>query len=449
MKKIYLVILSQFSLSLSAQDFGGEYPIRLNDASNPCLTQQQYKTLESQIADSQKKFGRPNAEQKIATTSFSWPLKTANGLNDCSYYYIANYVDQDPTTAIKDYNCGSVTYDGHAGTDIASLPYPFYKMDNNQVQIIAAAAGTISAKVDGNFDKNCASNTLTPNYIAVMHADGSNSLYLHMKKNSLTVKTIGQTVTQGEYLGSVGSSGASTSPHLHFEVWAGNTAATLRDPWAGACNSLNVASWWAVQKPYTEPAIVKAQVSNTAPVIPGCPTTETINEDTCFVGGGTARFYYFIRNETVGLTANLRIIQPGNTTFSSWIHNSTTNYLAAYWYNIKPMPTTSGTYTFEVVYNSVTCTRTFTIGCLSAGVNELNNSEQIQISPNPGNGEFIISGLLLGTKIEVFNLLGSLIYSSDSESENEKINLVSFSKGIYFVKFTLGGKTYTKKILKE
>jgi murein DD-endopeptidase MepM/ murein hydrolase activator NlpD len=450
MRKIYLGLLSIFCFSLSAQDFGGAYPLRLNDASNPCITPAQYKALELQIADAQKKFGFPNADQKSMTMAFSWPLKTANYMSDCSYYYTANYIDEDQTSpGILDYNCGSVTYDGHAGTDIGSLPYPFIKMDNNQVLIIAAAAGTIAAKVDGYFDKDCATTTVSPNYVVVTHSDGSNSIYYHMKKNSLTVKTVGQTVALGEYLGAVGSSGASTAPHLHFEVWSGGTFSTRRDPWAGACNSLNVSTWWASQKPYTEPAIIKAQINNIAPVLPACPTTETSNEDTCFVGGGTARFYYFIRNETVGLVANLRIVQPGNTTFSAWTHSSTTNYLASYWYNIKTMPTTPGTYTFETVYNSITCSRTFTIGCTSAEVNELNNLKQVQLSPNPSSGEFFLSGLQTGTKIEVFSILGSLVYSAVAESGQEKINLNSYSNGMYFVKFTLRERTYTAKILKE
>jgi len=41
----------------------------------------------------------------------------------------------------------SNTYDGHHGTDIAIWPYSFYKMDNNQIEVIAAAAGTITQKM--------------------------------------------------------------------------------------------------------------------------------------------------------------------------------------------------------------------------------------------------------------------------------------------------------------
>ena len=51
-----------------------------------------------------------------------------------------------------------------------------------------------------------------------MHADGSVAWYGHMKAGSLTNKAVGQTVSSGEYLGIVGSSGNSTGPHLHFGI---------------------------------------------------------------------------------------------------------------------------------------------------------------------------------------------------------------------------------------
>ena len=246
---------------------GKSISFQRNTALNPCITVEQYKVIEKQCADNVRALGlNINAVQKTATTSFSWPLRMANGLNDCGYYYLANYVDQDTTSpGIKDWNCGTVTYDGHRGDDIAALPYPFYKMDNNQLEVIAAAPGTIVNKVDGNFDKNCAGNNLTANYIIVKHADNSYALYWHMKKNSLTAKVVGQTVALGEYLGVVGSSGSSTSPHLHFEVWSGSTSNTLKEAYSGPCNALNATSWWANQKPYTEPAIIKTQVNLVAP----------------------------------------------------------------------------------------------------------------------------------------------------------------------------------------
>src|SRR6185437_1768457 len=324
-KLIFAMTLPMLTL---AQDFtlekNGEYILRKNNASNPCIKPEEYKIIERQCADNIKLLGlENNASKKTMTTSLSWPLKMANGLNDCSYYYIGAYVDEDTTSSgIKDWNCGTATYDGHRGTDICSSPYPFYKMDNNQLEVIAAASGTIINKVDGNFDKNCSINNSTANCIIVQHADGSVALYWHMKKNSLTAKIVGQTVVAGEYLGVVGSSGDASGPHLHFEIWSSTAANTLKDPYAGTCNIFNATSWWTTQKPYAEPAIVKAQVNTIAPVFTSCPITETPNEDSCFTAGVTAKFYVFIRSETVGLTANMSIINPSGTTVSSWAHNS-------------------------------------------------------------------------------------------------------------------------------
>ena len=303
-KTIYtIVVLALISLSAKAQnnnyepnEKGGSYNIAINNANNPCITQEQYKSIENGIAKNRRQLGLKNKSATM-TTHFDWPLAPINGLNDCSYYYLAAYVDEDATAGnIKDYNCGTNTYDGHRGNDIASLPYPFYKMDNNQLSVIAAAPGIIVNKVEGNFDKNCAGNGLTANYIIVQHADGSVALYWHMKKNSLTSKTVGQSVVTGEFLGIVGSSGSSSAPHLHFEVWSGTTANTLQDVYSGFCNSLNASTLWNTQKPYTEPAIVKTQINLIAPVLPTCPATETPNDVSCFVGTGSARFYIFMRN---------------------------------------------------------------------------------------------------------------------------------------------------------
>lgn len=342
-----------------------------NSTENPCISAQQYAIVEQNCSNNIEILGlKTKDKDNLETTLLYWPLKAANGIDDCRYYAISAYVDQNTSPgATTDYNCGLKTYDGHRGTDISIWPFPFYKMDYDQVQVIAAAAGTIIDKLDGNFDKNCGSNNLSANYLVIQHADGSQALYFHMKKNSLTAKGIGQMVAKGEYLGVVGSSGNSSGPHLHFEVWAGSTVSTRIDPYSGACNSLNPTSWWAAQPAYAGPEILKASVHTTDAVLPACPTTETPNESSCYqipfqgpgLPAGTAKFYIFMRYETAGLVADLKILNPDNSTYLSWTYTSanTSNAGVRSW--TRTLPPNPGTYTFVSSYNGSTCSKTFDI----------------------------------------------------------------------------------------
>jgi murein DD-endopeptidase MepM/ murein hydrolase activator NlpD len=107
-------------------------------------------------------------------------------------------------------------------------------MDNSEVLIVAAAPGTIVFKSDGNQDRSCSFNGANWNAVYIQHADGSVAWYGHMKNGSTISKPVGATVSAGEVLGIVGSSGNSTGPHLHFEIY--NSSNQLVEPYQGTCN---------------------------------------------------------------------------------------------------------------------------------------------------------------------------------------------------------------------
>ena len=52
--------------------------------------------------------------------------------------------------------------------------------------------------------------------VAIEHGCGFSTIYAHNKKNAVKV---GQRVKRGHIIGYVGSSGKSTGPHVHYEVW--------------------------------------------------------------------------------------------------------------------------------------------------------------------------------------------------------------------------------------
>ena len=53
------------------------------------------------------------------------------------------------------------------------------------------------------------------NYVSINHLDGFSSIYMHMTHY---VVSAGQTVSAGQLIGYVGSTGISTGPHLHFGI---------------------------------------------------------------------------------------------------------------------------------------------------------------------------------------------------------------------------------------
>ncbi len=275
MKSIYLFLLVGCVFNLSYAQEKGHYYFSPEHGVQ-CISEKQHKLIEAELRLSQDKLIQQGILPKQSANSigpvlFEWPIAQNNGLNDYGVHGISNYVDHNAANPnqILDYNCGSRTYDvsgyNHAGTDIFTWPFSWYKMDQDQVKIIAAAAGTILYKSDGNFDKNCSFNNGNWNAVYVQHADGSVAWYGHMKSGSLTTKLVGQTVAQGEYLGIVGSSGNSTGPHLHFEVYNANNQ--LIDPYAGNCNSLNAASCWNNNEELAViRGLVKSLISRSSPV---------------------------------------------------------------------------------------------------------------------------------------------------------------------------------------
>jgi murein DD-endopeptidase MepM/ murein hydrolase activator NlpD len=368
MTRISFVLLLYFTctISLAAQSgsgwtgHGGGEGLSTEQT---CVTPDQRRKMAEVIQSRRAKHPLPETKMIVA---FNWPLRPAAGFQWNSYYGINNYTDMDTGPGVLDYNCGSRTNNGHWGTDIDTWPFPWYMVQNNLVEVVAAAAGTIIGKWESFDDDHC-SCVGDPNGMIIEHADGSVAWYSHFKKNSATSKSVGETVAQGEFLGIVASSGCSTQPHLHFEVWEDYPIfdfETLIDPFQGPCNDLNPSSWWTDQKPYRDPNLNALFTHSAVPEI-GCPGPfEVPHFSNQFEPGATLYLAAYYRDQLTGHLSSLRIRRPDGTIWQSWTHTSPGSYNTSWWWWswILPEDAPTGAWQFEIDYQGQTHIHEFTVG---------------------------------------------------------------------------------------
>ena len=144
----------------------------------------------------------------------SLPLACTIG-TDC---FIQNYVDADAGAGYSDYRCGFLSYDDHRGTDFRP------KSMNASIPVLAAADGKVRATRDNMDDisvrvlgKEAIKNREAGNSVVIVHGNGWESQYAHLKKGSIAVHA-GQPVRRGTVLGLMGLSGNTEFLHLHFEI---------------------------------------------------------------------------------------------------------------------------------------------------------------------------------------------------------------------------------------
>ncbi len=95
--------------------------------------------------------------------------------------------------------------------------HPIYKrrVFHDGLDFSAPSGTEIYAAADGVIESASKSSYGYGNKITIDHSYGYKTVYAHMK--SFTVRR-GQNVKRGQLIGTVGNSGLSTSPHLHYEV---------------------------------------------------------------------------------------------------------------------------------------------------------------------------------------------------------------------------------------
>lgn len=144
--------------------------------------------LEAQIAQAERELADDVSGNDVGETPvygggpFCWPAPSYTRISD-------DYGNRiHPTLGVQQF---------HNGIDMAAP---------NGSPILAAESGTVIA---------AAYSSTMGNYIMINHGNGLYTIYMHA--SALYVST-GQTVTRGQKIAAVGSTGRSTGPHLHFSV---------------------------------------------------------------------------------------------------------------------------------------------------------------------------------------------------------------------------------------
>lgn len=160
--------------------------------------QQQEAEIRNQIAakvaalEAQQKAAAETAKKNGTTTTvtngtgqFTWPVPASHTISSPFGYRV------HPIFGTSKF---------HSGLDI-SAP--------SGTPIVAADSGTVVTAVY---------SSSYGNYVAISHGNGNSTLYAHMSR--LAVSS-GQSVSKGQVIGYVGSTGWSTGPHCHFEIRVG------------------------------------------------------------------------------------------------------------------------------------------------------------------------------------------------------------------------------------
>ena len=132
--------------------------------------------------DTEKKSSSSSSSGSKATGSLSWPLPASD-------YITSGFGHRESPTAGASSN--------HQGIDIG------------------ASTGSSITAADGGTVITASYSSSAGNYVVSSHGNGLSTVYMHCSK---LLVSEGDTVSKGQTIAKVGSTGYSTGPHLHFGV---------------------------------------------------------------------------------------------------------------------------------------------------------------------------------------------------------------------------------------
>lgn len=186
--KAYYAAQEKAAQEAAAKSESSENTDNSNDTTQPPQESNSGDNNSSNSGDN----GNNSSGGDITSSGYTWPVP--------GFYYLSSEWNEDRYT----YNHGAIDI---AGGGIMGA------------RVVAADGGTVAYAYSGcphNYPKNgsCGCGGGYGNYVMIDHGNGKITIYAHL--TSVAVST-GQYVSKGQTVGSVGTTGYSTGPHLHFE----------------------------------------------------------------------------------------------------------------------------------------------------------------------------------------------------------------------------------------
>lgn len=381
-------------------------------------------------------------------------------------YIIVNYPDwhgEDGPILVEDgylndHKCGSKTYDGHQGTDFVIRG--FTQMDSS-VRVLAAADGEVIHVTEDLFDRETEGIVAygLGNYVGIYHASSNTySYYAHLKTNSVIV-ALGDLVSAGQFIAEVGSSGNSTDPHLHFELWnPGVLADPTIDPWGIPCDSGST-RWTSPPLYDTSYAVWEYGMVNYDSVANFVPSTwvplkerldlkDNFTSDDPFFTFWALQYGLKIGDETT-----IEWYEPNGDLYAS----ETVSYLTRDWWfhyfsHSIPTPPLSkqGLWTIRYYYNdSLQLTKPFTYGHLSNQENKNVTEQLIYYQVDQNTVLLILPKETAYTHLFIFDFAGRTVIERVLNGNNEiQISLPnSIKPGVYLLSLIHEEKRFSMKIV--
>ena len=145
------------------------------------------KRKEEEARKKAQEQGKTYQTKSLGNISFTWPCPSSGRIT-------SGFGGRSSPTEGASSN--------HQGIDIGA---------SSGAGIVAAASGSV---VISTYSASAG------NYVMLSHGGGVYTVYMHMSSRAVSV---GQTVSKGQQIGTVGSTGYSTGPHLHFGIRSGGS----------------------------------------------------------------------------------------------------------------------------------------------------------------------------------------------------------------------------------